>query len=153
MKHESFLCIPLVVMFAVFVCSALFPNCAGMRHRDTGESFCRDSYAAGKLEATVKELDRTTSDSRERIRDAVKASRSIEDGIERIEFLFGKYEQEVARLQNEIDRIRAQAECKEESSAYTMRNIACNDSRKDYPAIIKVQGNKSPLPARLVVVE
>ena len=67
--------------------------------------------------------------------------------------VFGKYEQEVARLQNEIDRIRAQAECKEESSAYTMRNIACNDSRKDYSAIIKVQGNKSPLPARLVVVE
>ena len=153
MKHESFLCITLVVMFAVFVCSALFSNCAGMRHRDTGESFCRDSYAAGKLEATVKELDRTTSDSRERIRNAVKASRSIEDGIDRIEFLFGKYEQEVARLQNEIDRIRAQAECKEESSAYTMRNIACNGSFKDYPAIIKVQGNKSPLPARLVVVE
>lgn len=153
MKHESFLCITLVVMFAVFVCSALFSNCAGMRHRDTGESFCRDSYAAGKLEATVKELDRTTSDSRERIRNAVKASRSIEDGIERIEFLFGKYEQEVARLQNEIDRIRVQAECKEESSAYTMRNIACNDSRKDYSAIIKVQGNKSSLPARLVVIE
>lgn len=153
MKHESFLCITLVVMFAVFVCSALFSNCAGMRHRDTGESFCRDSYAAGKLETTVKELDRTTSDSRERIRNAVKTSRSIEDGIERIEFLFGKYEQEVARLQNEIDRIRAQAECKEESSAYTMRNIACNDSRKDYSAIIKVQGNKNPLPARLMVVE
>lgn len=153
MKHESFLCITLIVMFAIFVCSALFSNCAGMRHRDIGESFCRDSYTAGKLEATVKELDRTTSDSRERIRNAVKASRSIEDGIDRIEFLFGKYEQEVARLQNEIDRIRAQAECKEESSAYTMRNIACNDSRKDYSAIIKVQGNKSPLPARLVVIE
>ena len=153
MKHESFLCITLVVMFAVFVCSALFSNCAGTRHRDAGESFCRDSYAAGKLEATVKELDRTTSDSRERIRNAVKASRSIEDGIERIEFLFGKYEQEVGRLQNEIDRIRAQAECKEESSAYTRRNIACNGSFKDYSAIIKVQGNKSPLPARLVVVE
>ena len=153
MKYESFSCLSLVVMFAVFVCTALFPNCAGMRHRDAGEPFGRDSYAAGKLEATVKELDRTTSDSRERIRNAVKASRSIEDGIERIEFLFGKYEQEVGRLQNEIDRIRAQAECKEESSAYTMRNIACNDSFKDYPAIIKVQGNKSPLPARLVVVE
>lgn len=153
MKHESFFCLSLVIMFAVFVCTALFPNCAGTWHRDAGEPFFRDSYAAGKLEATVKELDRTTSDSRERIRNAVKASRSIEDGIERIEFLFGKYEQEVGRLQNEIDRIRVQAECKEESSAYTMWNIACNDSCKDYSAIIKAQGNKSPLPARLVVVE
>lgn len=153
MKHESFFCLSLVIMFAIFICTALFPNCAGTRYRDAGEPFGGDSYAVGKLEATVKELDRTTSDSRERIRNAVKASRSIEDGIERIEFLFGKYEQEVARLQNEIDRIRAQAECKEESSAYTRRNIACNGSFKDYPAIIKVQGNKSPLPARLVVVE
>lgn len=97
MKHESFFCLSLVIMFAVFVCTALFPNCAGTQHRDAGEPFGGDSYAAGKLEATVKELDRITSDSRERIRNAVKASRSIEDGIERIEFLFGKYEQEVGR--------------------------------------------------------
>ena len=46
----------------------------------------------------------------ERIANILKTSRGIADGIERIEYLFGKYESEVKRLLSEIDRIRIEAE-------------------------------------------
>ena len=68
--------------------------------------------AAGRLEGTVKELDRTITDSRERIGIVVRASERITDGIDRLEYLFGEYEQEVGRLLDEIDRIRGEAESK-----------------------------------------
>lgn len=97
----------------VYICIFLLTGCCtcrGNTKSDIADAIARNSYAAGKLEATVKALDGTVSDSRERIANIIKTSRGIADGIERIEYLFGKYESEVKRLLSEIDRIRIEAE-------------------------------------------
>ena len=99
--------------FYFIFCLLLFVSgcrTTGQIRTDDSDIIEGNSYAAGRLEATVKALDGTVSDSRERIADVIETSRGIADGVERIEYLFGKYEQEVERLLNEIDGIRSQAE-------------------------------------------
>lgn len=92
----------------VVLCGALlFTNCATTRI-DVSGIVGRNSRYAGRLEATVASLDGAIVDSRERIADSVEQSKSIADGLERLEFLFGRYEQEVGRLLEEIGRIRSQ---------------------------------------------
>ena len=69
-----------------------------------------NARAVGRLEAAISSLDGTVAASRKRIGAVIKASRSIEDGIERAAYLFECYESEVSRLLSEIERIRAKAE-------------------------------------------
>lgn len=69
-----------------------------------------NSYAVGKLEATITALDGAVSDSRERIANVIETSRCITDGVERVEYLFNEYESEVNRLLCEIDRIRIETQ-------------------------------------------
>lgn len=96
-------------MSVFFLCFCLF--CTGCRstgitHTDIVDG---NSRTAGKLEATVNALDGATSSSRERIGKLIETSRSIEDGIEKLEYLFAGYEREVERLQCDIERIRKEA--------------------------------------------
>lgn len=102
----------------VFVCvialCGVFTGCETTRIDDSG-IVERNSCYIGRLEATVASLDATIGDSRERIADSVKQSKSIADGLERLEFLFGRYEQEVGKLLSEIERIRSQIEAKGEN--------------------------------------
>lgn len=96
------------VVLAV-VCLCLFSGCCTGRIGDK-DVIEGTSRATGQLEATVKALDGTVTNSRERIADIIEKSRGIADGIERVEYLFNEYEREVKRLLNEIDRIRNEAE-------------------------------------------
>ena len=105
-------------ILCVFVCvialCGVFTGCETTRIDDSG-IVERNSCYIGRLEATVASLDATIGDSRERIADSVKQSKSIADGLERLEFLFGRYEQEVGKLLSEIERIRSQIEAKGEN--------------------------------------
>lgn len=96
-------------MSVFLLCFCLF--CTGCRstefwHTDIVEG---NSRTAGKLEATVEALDTAASSSRERVGKLIETSRSIEDGIEKLEYLFTGYEREVERLQCDIERIRKEA--------------------------------------------
>ena len=97
--------------FLILLFSLLFGGCSTARLSgdDTG-LVSAGARAAGRLEGTVKELDRTVENSRERIGIVVRASERLESGVDRLEYLFGEYEQEVGRLLDEIDRIRGEAE-------------------------------------------
>lgn len=96
-------------MSVFFLCFCLF--CTGCRSTEITHTDIVDgnSRTAGKLEATVNALDGATSSSRERIGKLIETSRSIEDGIDRLEYLFAGYEREVERLQCDIERIRKEA--------------------------------------------
>lgn len=89
-----------------------FSGCCtcGKLRSDTTGTVSGNSYAAGRLEATVSALDGTVADSRERIANIIKTSRGITDGVERVEYLFTQYESEVERILDEIDRIRDEAQ-------------------------------------------
>ena len=114
------------IIFYIFICitgSGIFTACKSTQISDS-DIIYRNSYTAGQLETTITELDRTTTDSRNRIADIIGTSRNIENGIERIEYLFNGYESEVDRLLNEIDRIRNQIKKTKEST-----NTMVGDSR------------------------
>ena len=84
----------------------MFSSCCTCGKYGNSDVIERNSRAVGKLEATITELDGTIADSRERIAKIIETSRSIEDGIDRIEYLFNEYESEVELILDEIDGIR-----------------------------------------------
>lgn len=110
MKNEK-------ILFICFVICFSFSSCASTRNtNDIADIIARNSQSTGRLEATVKELDRTIIDSRKRIENIVNSSRGITNGIERVEYLFSEYEQETNRLLNQIDTIRNNAKTERENN-------------------------------------
>ena len=110
-----------VFQFYVFgiILAALFSSCCtcGKLGADATGLVSGNSLAVGRLEATVAALDGTVADSRERIANIIKTSRSITDGVERVEYLFAQYESEVERILGEIDRIRDEAQIPAEDNS------------------------------------
>lgn len=103
----SSLCVAIV--FAFFL--LFFIVCAGgcstaIGHRDIGDIRQSDSYILGELENAVSNFD-------DGIGRAVRESRGIADEIDRLEFLFNRYEQQALRLRNEVDSLRAKVEASE----------------------------------------
>ena len=100
----SSLCVAIVFVFGLL----LFLVCAGgcstaIGHRDIGDIRQSDSYILGELESAVSNFD-------DGIGRAVRESRGIADEIDRLEFLFNRYEQYALRLRNEVDSLRKQIE-------------------------------------------
>lgn len=93
-----------------FVFTGSFYGCKSTDIRDNSDVVKGNSFAAGQLETTVKALDGTISSSRERVGKLIETSRGIEDGIDRLEFLFNSYESETNRLLNEINDLRNEVE-------------------------------------------
>lgn len=121
-KHEK----KSVMYLVLGVCLFLFAGCCtcGGINTDTTDIIAGNSRATGKLEATITALDGTVANSRERIANIIETSRGITDGVERVEYLFNKYESEVERLLNEIDRIRNEAEIQGKDN----NDSGCNSS-------------------------
>jgi Mg2+ and Co2+ transporter CorA len=67
--------------------------------------------ATGKIESTVESIDSIITSSSERIESITERSKQIEDGIDRLEFLFNCYERESRRIIDELieerDRLKA----------------------------------------------
>lgn len=94
----------------IFVFTCVVMLFAGITACKSTDVIGGNTYATGRLEATIAELDRTVASSRKRIENIIGTGRNIEDGIERLEYLFEQYESEVGRLLSEIDRIRNETE-------------------------------------------
>ncbi len=124
-------------IFKVILCfnllSFLFSACCTNRNvaDNASDVIDRNSHAAGQLEATVAALDTTVSSSRERIENIISTSRNIADGIERVEYLFGQYENEVDRLLNEIDGIRSKIEIESENNTDSSNSTDSLHTRQD----------------------
>ncbi len=108
----------IVMYLFIGVCLFIFAGCStcGRINADTKDIIAGNSFATGRLEATVAALDGTVADSRERIANIIETSRGITDGVERVDYLFNEYESEVERLLDEIDRIRNEAEIQGENN-------------------------------------
>lgn len=88
-----------IIMFA-----ALFTGCKTTGKIDTDQG--RDYYYAGELKATAEELDRLVVDSTNRIENIRRTSKDIEDGIDKLIYLFGEYDSEVERILGEVAKER-----------------------------------------------
>ena len=92
----------------------LFVVCAGgcstaIGHRDIGDIRQSDSYILGGIENAVSNFD-------DGIGRAVRESKGIADEVDRLEFLFNRYEQQALRLRNEVDSLRAKIKDAEKAS-------------------------------------
>ena len=93
----------LVAIFCLYVggCSTL------KTRRNAGDIRNTDSFVLGELEGAVSAFD-------DGIGRAIRESRGIADEVDRLEFLFNRYEQQALRLRNEVDNLRKQIENKGE---------------------------------------
>lgn len=106
----SSLCVAIVFAFGLL----LFIVCAGgcstaIGHRDIGDIRLSDSYILGGIENAVSNFD-------DGIGRAVRESKGIADEVDRLEFLFNRYEQQALRLRNEVDSLRAKIKDAEKAS-------------------------------------
>lgn len=109
-KVAGFLLACVAVMVALAF--ALFAGgCATTKiGTDNGAIRESNSYIIGGLESAVAEFDRG-------IARAEDYSRGIQDEIERLDYLFGQYEQKALRLRNEVDSLRAKIKDAEKTFA------------------------------------
>lgn len=129
------------VVFAfacIFLCSCVSTGKYGDSNIVAG-----NSRAVGRLEATIEALDRTVADSRERVAAVIATSRDVENGIDRLEYLFRCYEREVVGLQREIDRIRGKASESEGLDIERNSPDSFGGVDKTGGSDIKVQRNKA----------
>ena len=107
------------VLVAVAVYCVCLGGCATTRTRgNAGDIRLTDSFILGGLENAVSDFD-------DGIGRAVRESRGIADEIDRLEFLFDRYEQQALRLRDEVNRLRAEIENKSED------NLDSGNSRID----------------------
>jgi len=104
-----------ILLLVAVLLVALFCLCAGgctttRVGTDVGDVRESYSYIAGGLESAVAEFDRG-------IARAESHSRGIQDEIERLDYLFGQYEQKALRLRDEVDSLRAKIKDAEKISA------------------------------------
>jgi len=108
MKNEK----KLVSACAYALMLVLLAGCTttnGLSGKDA-ELVAANSRNVGRIEGTVGVLAGTVERSKERLEIISRAGQRIADAGDRLEYLFGEYEQEVERLLGEIDRLKAQLE-------------------------------------------
>ena len=94
------------IYFIFGLCIFILLSCCKSTEPPIDSVVAGNSYTVGRIERAVDTLEGTTISSRERIKDIIQYSEGLTDGIERLEYLFGEYEQEVERLLREIDSVR-----------------------------------------------
>lgn len=96
---------------AVMFCMGILGGCAtaGLQGKDF-ELVSSNARYLGRSERISEDLGECIERSSERLEIVARASKNIEDGIDRLTFLLGEYEREVGKLCDEIDRLRKQQE-------------------------------------------
>lgn len=91
--------VAILVVAAFCVCSS---GCATSRtRRNAGDIRLSDSYILGGIENAVSNFD-------DGIGRAVRESKGIANEVDRLEFLFNRYEQHALRLRDEVNNLRAE---------------------------------------------
>ena len=96
--------------FVVGVLLVAFSVCLGgcstlKTRRNAGDIRQSDAYVLGGIESAVSNFD-------DGIGRAIRESQGIADEVDRLEFLFDRYEQYALRLRDEVNRLRAEIENK-----------------------------------------
>ena len=91
------------ILFVTVCMSLLFIGCKTTEHTDVGNIRESSSFIVGELEASINEFDRGVGR-------AVERSKSIEDEVARLDYLFGEYEQAALRLREDLIKTKAELE-------------------------------------------
>ena len=91
------------ILFVTVCMSLLFLGCKTTEYTDIGNIRESSSFIVGELESSINEFDRGVGR-------AVERSKSIEDEVARLDYLFGEYEQAALRLREDLIKTKAELE-------------------------------------------
>lgn len=112
----------IIVMSAVCM-SLLFIGCKTTEHTDIGNIRGTSSFIIGELESKIDAFDRNVGR-------AVERSKSIEDEVARLDYLFGEYEQAALRLREDLRKAKAELEALQNIYGNSDIDSTVNDSGK-----------------------
>ena len=125
------MCKKFFILFVTVCMSLLFLGCKTTEHTDVGNIRQSSSFIVGELEASINEFDRGVGR-------AVERSKSIEDEVARLDYLFGEYEQAALRLREDLIKTKAELEKlqnihdnSDSSSIVNDRSSSGNNNLKD----------------------
>lgn len=93
----------LFILFVAVCMSLLLIGCKTTEHTDIGNIRESSTYVIGELESKIDAFDRNVGR-------AVERSKSIEDEVARLDYLFGEYEQAALRLREDLRKAKAELE-------------------------------------------
>ena len=91
------------ILFVTVCMSLLFIGCKTTEHTDIGNIRESSTFIVGELEASIEDFDRGVDR-------AIERSQSIEDEIDRADYLFREYEQAALRLREDLIKTKAELE-------------------------------------------
>ena len=91
------------ILFVTVCMSLLFIGCKTTEYTDIGNIRESSSFIVGELEASIEDFDRG-------VERAIERSQSIEDEIDRADYLFREYEQAALRLREDLIKTKAELE-------------------------------------------
>ena len=92
------------IVFTVICCiSLLFIGCKSAEHTDIGSIRESSSFIIGELESSIDAFDRG-------VERAVERSQSIEDEVDRADYLFREYERAALQLREDLRKTKAELE-------------------------------------------
>lgn len=100
-KNEKFK--HFIVFAVVIFITLLFTGCKTTEHTDIGSIRETSAFVLGELESKIDAFDRNVGR-------AIERSKSIEDEVARLDYLFGEYEQAALRLREDLRKAKAELE-------------------------------------------
>ena len=111
-----------IIVFVACI-SLLLIGCKSTEHTDIGSIRESSSYILGELEASVDAFDRG-------VEGAIERSKSIADEVDRLDYLFGEYEQAALRLREDLRKTKAELEKLQNIYGNSDSDSNVNDSGK-----------------------
>lgn len=111
------------IVFVAVCMSLLFIGCKSAEHADIGNIRESSSFILGELESSIEDFDRG-------VERAIERSQSIEDEVDRADYLFREYERAALQLREELRETKAELEALQNIYGNSDIDSTVNDSGK-----------------------
>ena len=115
------MCKKFFILFVTVCMSLLFIGCKTTEYTDVGNIRQSSTFIIGELEASIDGFDRGVGR-------AVERSKSIEDEVARLDYLFGEYEQAALQLREDLIKTKAELEALQNIYDNSDSSSVVNDS-------------------------
>ena len=119
-----------IIVFTVICTSLLFAGCKSAELTDIGNIRESSSFIIGELEGSIEAFDRG-------VERAIERSQSIEDEIDRADYLFREYERAALQLREDLRETKAELEALQNiyvnsgsGGVVNDSSSSCNDNTK-----------------------
>lgn len=124
-------------IFTVLLCAFIGIICTSCRSTEVDSTGIgeRNQYLRGRIDSTVKSLDRELVDCNSEIQQCLERSRRIEDLGERLKYLTTEYFKCFKQLQDTSDKAHAELQLVEEAIYNSNDGLAHTDSSRSSSVI------------------